>query len=298
MTQPTTQQVTRPAIRYYGGKWNLAEWILSYFPPHQQYVELCGGAGSVLLQKPRSDLEIYNDLDNNVVNFFQMLRDRPEELINKIWLTPWARAEYELHRVPDPDPDPLEKARRFWVGCCMSISGSPFTSSGMRLVKSVEHAPNGVRSWFYEKLDHLYAAAERFRMVQIENKPYQDILSSYDHPETLFYFDPPYVTSTRTNGKEYLHEWTDNDHREAAELLQRVQGYVVVSGYPSPLYAEIYTGWHRTDREAAVNAGSKRVECLWLSPRTTEALANQAAQTEQARLSLDTLPLFAGMETL
>ena len=88
--------IKRPALRYYGGKWNLAPWIISFFPPHKNYVEPCGGAASVLLQKPRSPLETYNDFDGNVVNFFRVLRDRPDELIRKIRLTPWARAEYEL----------------------------------------------------------------------------------------------------------------------------------------------------------------------------------------------------------
>lgn len=95
-----TNEIKRPALRYYGGKWKLAPWIISHFPAHKNYVEPCGGAASVLLQKPRSPLETYNDLDGNVVNFFRVLRDRPDELIRKIRLTPWARAEYELSLQP------------------------------------------------------------------------------------------------------------------------------------------------------------------------------------------------------
>lgn len=107
----------RPALRYYGGKFNLAPWIISHFPEHKSYVEPCGGGASVLLQKQRSELETYNDIDGNVVNFFRVLRDQPEELIKKIWLTPWARTEYEMaYQKCDDD---IEKARRFYMACWM-----------------------------------------------------------------------------------------------------------------------------------------------------------------------------------
>src|SRR3990167_9397763 len=112
----------RPALRYYGGKWNLAPWIIGHFPPHKNYVEPCGGAASVLLQKPRSPLETYNDLDGNVENFFRILRDFSAELIRRISLTPWAREEYELSFRPTDDP--IEQARRFFVQSRMSMQGA------------------------------------------------------------------------------------------------------------------------------------------------------------------------------
>lgn len=269
-----TMKPTRPALRYYGGKWRLAPWIISYFPDHQNYVEPCGGAASVLLQKPRSPLETYNDLDGNVVNFFRVLRDRPDELIHKIRLTPWAREEYQLHREPVPGGDQVERARRFWVGCSMSISSSPFTASGMRLAKNIDTASNGLSSWLYVDLSHLYEVTDRLRGVQIENKEYSDIVREYDHPETLFYVDPPYVGGTRAKSREYQIEFTDTDHAEAAALLRQAEGYVIVSGYACDLYAELYEahGWERADRVAQTNGG-QRVESLWLSPRTVEALA-------------------------
>ena len=125
---------TRTALRYYGGKWNLAPWIIKHFPPHINYIEPCGGAASVLLRKPRSTIETYNDLDGNVVNFFRVLRDNPDELIRKIQLTPYAREEYNLSRVPCDDP--IERARRFYWGCHMSIVGMAFSKSGFRVLRS------------------------------------------------------------------------------------------------------------------------------------------------------------------
>ncbi len=164
-----------PALRYYGGKWNLAPWIISHFPPHKNYVEPCGGAASVLLQKPRSALETYNDLDGNVVNFFRVLRDRPDELIRKIRLTPWARTEYELSL--ESCDDPVEKARRYSVALAMSISGA------------TEYNTPATRGWRvrteergYEismRADTLESIARRLIGVQIEHKDALDIIRQF-----------------------------------------------------------------------------------------------------------------------
>lgn len=274
----------RPALRYYGGKFNLAPWIISHFPPHKNYVEPCGGAASVLLQKPRSPLETYNDLDGNVVNFFRVLRDRPEELIRKIRLTPWARAEYELS--VQSCEDELERARRFYVASYMSFNGATgdnprifgwrcSTDSRLRLTPSADLQNN--------VLDKI---AERLLTVQIENRDYKDIILRLDNDAALIYIDPPYTYGQRTNTNWYEHEWTDADHTEAAGLLRQAQGFVVVSGYACPLYTDLYEahGWPRFDKEAQTNSGGKRIESLWLSPRTLTALGKpmQAAMFGEA----------------
>jgi DNA adenine methylase len=270
---PAIDAPKRPALRYYGGKWKLAPWIISHFPDHKNYVEPCGGAASVLLQKPLSPLETYNDLDGNVVNFFRVLRDNPDELIRKIRLTPWARAEYELSL--QPCEDEIERARRFFVASYMSFNGGTgdnprlfgwrcSTDANLRLTPSAD-LQNNV----------LGKISDRLLSVQIENRPYQDILTRFDNKGALIYFDPPYTEQERTNGKEwYNHEFAEKDHIESAGLLRQSIGYAIVSGYACPLYTELYEahGWHRVDKEAQTNSGGKRTESLWLSPRTVEAL--------------------------
>jgi DNA adenine methylase len=274
----------RPALRYYGGKWRLAPWIISFFPPHQNYVEPCGGAASVLLQKPRSPLETYNDLDGNVVNFFRVLRDRPDELIRKIRLTPWARKEYELHY--ESAQDEVESARRFWVGCVYAISNLAFTSSGMKFEKNGDGMAGLPNSLVYADVLHLYGVAKRLKGIQIENLDYKELIPRYDYPDNLFFFDPPYVSSQRAQPNEYAIDWNDAQHIEAASLLRHCQGYVVVSGYACNLYTELYEshGWQRYDKEAQTNSGGKRIESVWLSPRTWQALQAGAG-----------LPLFEGL---
>lgn len=270
---------TRPALRYYGGKWNLAPWIISFFPPHLNYVEPCGGAASVLLQKPRSALETYNDLDGNVVNFFRVLRDQPDELIRKIRLTPWAKAEYDLSL--EPCTDEIEKARRFFVSMWMSMQGGYHekTSRTWKIQKQADYVyVLSCVQWV--ECRELHQVAKRFDGVQIDNRPAQDVIARYDNKDALIYFDPPYVAETRSNNDVYRIETDNKFHNECAELLHACTGYVVISGYACPLYTDLYErhGWQRHDKEAQTNSGGKRIESVWLSPRTVEALARPQQQ--------------------
>lgn len=268
----------RPALRYYGGKWNLAEWIISFFPPHLNCVEPCGGAASVLLQKPRSPLETYNDLDGNVVNFFRVLRDSPNELIRKLELTPWARTEFTVGWRQTRHTDPVEWARRFAVFSWMALFPAiAHDSPGCRMRKTGDYKGCSDVNEKYSGI--LEPIAKRLLGVQIENIDYKKAIIEYDNPNALIYFDPPYIADTRDIGNLdgrtcYAFEMDDNQHAEAAMQLHRCSGYVIVSGYACPLYADIYErhGWQRHDKEAQTNNGGKRVESVWLSPRTVDAL--------------------------
>lgn len=265
--------VTRPALRYYGGKWNLAPWIISFFPPHLNYVEPCAGACSILLQKTRSPLETVNDLNGDVVNFLQVLRDQPFELIRKIELTPWARAEYELSL--QPCDEPVERARRFFARSGMSFNGA--TSDNKRTYgwrHSTDHRLRSTPALDFANHD-LNEIAKRLIGVQIEHRDWMDVTKNLDNDAALIYLDPPYIPEKRTNNHWYLHEWTNGQHEAAAELLRSLTGFVVLSGYACPLYTELYEahGWQRHDKEAQTNSGGKRIESVWLSPRTVKALA-------------------------
>jgi DNA adenine methylase len=264
--------VTNPAFRLYGGKWNTARWIIQHFPPHEHYVEPCGGATSVLLQKPPSELETYNDLNGGGVNFFRVLRSNTDDLVRAIELTPWSRAEYELAQ--QPDKNSVESARRFWCRQQMSIhAGTCEGSQGMRFIRGKPSKLPELKRWG-RLLDSLRSAALRLRDVQIENRPALEIIRRYGKPDALLYVDPPYVTGTRTQARRYSLEWTTQDHRRTAELLRASDGFDVVSGYDCPLYRELYEahGWWRVDRPALNNSGNVRMGRLWLSPRTVDAL--------------------------
>ncbi len=226
-------KVKHPVLKYYGSKFRLAEWIISFFPKHRHYVEPFGGAANILLVKEPSTLETYNDLNNHIVNFFRVLRNQPEELLEKIKLTPWARKEFEYCLDEQDVDDPIEMARRLYFRLCMS-----FQSAFHSVKSNWRRHKNGKRAAFADvRYDNLLDASRRLKTVQIESRDAFKLMQEMDSPETLFYLDPPYVLKTRSTKKAYSHEMADDDHRRFAEAVCGLKGFVVLSGYPSPLYA-------------------------------------------------------------
>lgn len=259
-----------PVLKYYGSKFRLASWIISYFPAHRHYVEPFGGAANVLLVKEPSLLETYNDLNDQLVNFFRVLRDQPEELIEQVDLTPWARREYEYCLDEIEIDSPVEMARKLFFKLWMSISGQFTTCKG-----SWRRHTNGKRLFDpTARRENLINASKRLLSVQIENRDAFKLIRELDSPETLFYLDPPYIFSTRTTSTAYSHEMTNDAHREFAELLYDLKGFVILSGYPSAIYEELFEtkGWQRVERAALVMGGATKIEALWLSPTTQQSL--------------------------
>lgn len=259
----------KPALRFYGGKWSLAEWIVSHFPhgfEHMHYVEPFGGSAGVLLWKPPSFLETYNDLDSRLVTFFRVLRDRREELIQTLESTPFSREEYRASG--DPTPDELETARRVFISLYQSIGGTPGRLSGWRVQRAKDARYTSSANEWVRAVDNLDLIAGRFRAVQIENLPAIELIRRTDSPETLFYVDPPYPMETRgSKGRSYSHEMSVDDHRRIAETLAGVRGFVVLSSYRTGLYDDLFSNWVRVDRETRTNSGGSAVESLYLSPR-------------------------------
>jgi DNA adenine methylase len=262
--------IKHPVLKYYGSKFRLAQWIISFFPAHRHYVEPFGGAANVLLVKEPSRLETYNDLNSQIVNFFRVLRNQPDELLQQIRLTPWARAEFENCLAEIETDNPIEAARRLFFRLWMSFQSAFLSARG-----NWRRANGGARSPIRDiRFENLVAASQRLQTVQIENRDAFRLIREMDSPDTLFYLDPPYVFSTRSTKKAYSHEMTNDRHREFADLLYGLKGFVVLSGYPSQIYEELFErrGWARFDKEAVVMGGGKKTECLWLSPRTAAAL--------------------------
>lgn len=269
-------KVMRPALRYYGGKWRVAPWILSHFPPHKCYVEPFGGAASVLIQKERSQIEVYNDLNSDVVSYFRVLREQPENLSRAVYLTPYAREEYDLATSGEEVADPVERARRFCVWSWQSQFMKMRSKSGWRVINNDSRSQSPAADW--ANMTHLNAIAERFRKVQIEHGPALTVIERYDSPETLFYVDPPYVLDTRSDRSVYSHEMTDDDHTRLAETLHSVKGSVVLSGYRSDLYESLYSDWWSADATSRINSpnGAKlAMETIWTNAEAQRRLNSQ-----------------------
>lgn len=260
--------ITRPALRYHGGKWMLAPWVIENLPPHRTYVEPFGGAASVLLRKPRSYAEVYNDLDGEVVSFFRVLQDQSQadELLRRLRVTPFARDEFKLSY--EKTDCPLESARRLLIRSFMGFGSDGYNDAaptGFR-ANSNRSGTTPAHDWVNLPKSHEYLTA-RLSGIVIENRDALEVMAQHDGPETVHYVDPPYVHETRaSNCKQYRHEMTNADHEALLQFLLGLEGAVVLSGYNCDLYGDLLSGWRRIDRKALADGALKRTESLWLNP--------------------------------
>jgi DNA adenine methylase len=259
--------IRRPVLRYHGGKWMLAPWIIEHFPPHRVYVESFAGGGSVLMRKARSYAEIYNDASGDVVNVFRVIKDEPSarRLTGLLIATPFARDEF--YRAYEDTTDPVERALRTIIRSHMGHGSTGVTQksrTGFR-ANSNRSGTTPAHDWVTYPAQ-IKEYVERLRGVVIENRPAADVTMRHDSEATLHYVDPPYVHATRGNDKRYVVEMMDVDHRELADLLHGVKGMVVLSGYDCPLYQELYGDWRRVERSALADGARPRTESLWLNP--------------------------------
>lgn len=268
---------------WYGGKFSHLAWLLPLMPKCHHYCEPFAGSGAVLLNRPPSPIETYNDLDGEVVNFFRVLRDEKDKLVETIGLTPFSREEFALACKLDPKLPPLERARRFYVRARQVRTGLAQTASLGRWAncKNTSRAGmSGVISRWLGAIEDLPQIAERLLRVQIENRPASDVIRLYDSPDTLFYCDPPYVHDTRGDAKAYGYEMTNQEHEDLAQLLNKVRGMVAVSNYQCELIDDLYPPpkWYKTLSGARTNHATKgtRIEVLWTNydPQATVAKSN------------------------
>ena len=264
-----SQTPIRPPVKWHGGKHYLCHRIIAQFPEHTTYVEPFGGAASVLLNKKPAEVEVYNDLDERIVRLFRTLRDNGEELRAKLLLTPYSEKEFEL--ASEPSPNELEQTRRDFVRWRMSLGGrgDAFSFTLHRVRRGMADVVSGYLSTID---DQLPAIDDRFRTVQIVMRPAVKVIKDWDSPTTLFYCDPPYVHTTRHESSRDLYgtEMTDADHRSLAAALHAVKGKVILSGYPSPLYEELYGKWRTMAFDLPNNAAggktkARKQETLWFN---------------------------------
>jgi len=261
------------AFGWYGGKYTHLDWLLPLLPRTHHYCEPFGGSAAVLLNREPSPVETYNDLDGEITNFFRVLRDDKDKLVEAIGLTPFSREEFYLAVMPPLHPImPLERARRFFVRARQARTGLAQTASLGRWAncKNTSRAGmSGAVSRWLGSIDALPDVAERLLRVQIENRPALELIELYDSSETLFYCDPPYPHITRGDAKSYGYEMTDKEHEELALVVHRCTGKVAVSGYRCDLLDHLYGDWRRIDAPSKICHSVKkpRQEALWVNYR-------------------------------
>lgn len=254
----------KPPVPYFGSKARLAGWIVDLLPEHEHYVEPFAGGLSVLLAKRPSRMETVNDLDGELMTFWRILRDRPDELIRACALTPHSRAELEA--TWEPTSDELELARRIWCRLAQGRSGT-LRKTGWRHYIDPAGSVTSMPGYLDAYRDRLAAAAERLMDVSLECLPALTLIGKYgSQPKCLLYVDPPYLGTTRPWSNYRIEMRAEVEHRELAAALVDCRATVVLSGYSSPLYDELYAGWHRYEMATTTgNATGDRVrtEVLW-----------------------------------
>lgn len=250
----------KSVLKYPGAKNRLAPWICEHMPEHDVYLEPFAGSLAVLFNKQRCHIETVNDLDGEIVNFFRVLRDNKDELMEAVRLTPFSRQEYiEAY---GQTMDPVERARKFAVKCWMGFGCGNLYRNGFKTGQQT-HSPNPAESWAGLP-ETMELAAGRIRGVQIECLPALELIKRYDTPDVLIYADPPYLHGTRKNYL-YRHEMTDKEHMELLKALTSHPGKVLLSGYDSGLYNEMLAGWNKVQKSTLAEGGRRRTETLWMN---------------------------------
>jgi DNA adenine methylase len=252
---------------WYGGKEALASLLCSLLPVHQVYCEVFGGSGALLFAKAPSRLEIFNDLDSGVVNFFRVLRntEQVQELVRLLQLTPYAREEYyDCLRQWEATDDPVEQARQWYVGVVLSMNSS-IRATGWSSTKAP--GSNPAPAW-RNTISRLHLCAARLAEVEIDHRDFEQVLRAYDGPATCFYLDPPYLPATRRKSYCYHQEMSVADHERLLARIRQLEGMVILSGYDHPLYQEALADW----------------ECLQLETRCSSAMRSLSASTSPAVL--------------
>ncbi len=272
------------AFGWYGGKYSHLDWLLPLLSSARHYCEPFGGSAATLINRAPSPVETYNDIDGEVSNFFRVLRDDRDRIVESIGLTPFSREEFE-RAVSEPSSDisDLERARRFYIRARQVRTGlAQKASSGRwahcRLTSRAGMA--GAASRWLGAVEALPEIAMRLLRVQIENDDAISVIQRYDSAETLFYCDPPYPHEARGDKNAYAYEMTDGEHRALAQALRRVEGKVALSGYQCDLMEELYGDWKRVDSPTKLTHSVKkpRTESLWVNYDLPEDMECQRRQ--------------------
>lgn len=261
----------RPVFKCHGGKFYLAQWIISHFPANyaeMTYLEpYCGGA-NVLLNKQKSSIEVINDLDDNIVRIYQALRDEPKEFIRRLNLCKYCEKTFERAakkaKTAEFD-DYLDQAVNEFIVRRMSRGGLKKAFAWSNRLRGGQ--PGDVNAW-ETALKGLPDLAERLKEVYAFSKPAIEVMKTFNQPDAFVYCDPPYLHETRVSKTVYSSEMTTDDHIELAHMLNSWNGKAMLSGYMSPLYRRLYRDWNIEKKKISNHSSQqkskeKKVEILW-----------------------------------
>lgn len=276
---------TKPLMRYHGAKWRLAPWIISHFPNHYCYVEPFGGSAAVLISKPTSEREVYNDKNDEIVTLFNVIRDEAmrTELLRLLSMTPYSRTEFEFAKEPSmahrdakgrvlPGMDSIMIAHKLLVRSQMAFGSAGASRGNTGFRPDTARGGTSLQALWCDIPENILEITHRLRNVVIENTDANNIIKQHARPDTLFYLDPPYTLDSRVNSDSYgEYEMTLKEHERLLTTIRKTEGMFVLSGYDNELYSDMLGDWSVYKKTTAVSGGTKsgavlRTESLWLSP--------------------------------
>lgn len=262
----------RPPVKWHGGKRYLAHRIISFFPSHRIYLEPFGGAASVLLNKKPCEVEAYNDLDLRITRLFRVLQKQGRAFVERLRFVPYSQYEFEQAANYRENASDFEKALCDFIRWRQSFGGKG-KSWSYTTTRARGGMAGDVNAW-WTAIAMLPQIIDRLRRVQILCQPAIQAINRFDHEDALIYCDPPYLHETRDQNSRDVYgvEMTEDEHRQLAEMLNRCKSKVVLSGYPSRLYDELYAGWHRVEFDVANHSAggrkkARKRETLWMNWR-------------------------------
>lgn len=258
------------AFNYFGGKFTWLEYLYANFPrDFTHLVDLFAGSMAVSLNYPGRIIKTANEINGDITNFFEVLRDHEPELTRLLLLTPCSELEY--NNSWEPSGDKIERARRFYVRIRQSFFGlgAQRKNKGWHCAKSHVNARGGetVSRW-NNAIEKLHEVAEVIRAnFQITNLDYKDCIDRLDFPNAFFYADPPYPLECRASSNDYKYEFPDDKHRELSDRLHSIKGKAMISSYDCPLMRELYGDWNMIKFPVKKNniRSSEVQEVIWIN---------------------------------
>jgi len=303
----------KPPFGWFGGKERIIHAPLPHVPSHDAYLELFFRAGSLFFAKRPSQIEVINDIDKDLMNFYSVLRDdvKFNKFMKLTYLTLYSRAEY-MHALEKFKrrawKDDVERAYLFYIIARMSFAGHFGHSWGYDISATSKGMSRTVHAYL-SSVDRLPEIHERLRHAQIECDDWLSVYERYvpkwlqDGLKVFVYLDPPYLEDVRRNGK-YRYEFSRRRHRELIEVIKREKkAKIMLSGYPSPLYEELEeAGWckkcwnvacHAVGRTraygmlgegATFSKNQRRIECIWMNYGDVSFSFSSLGRSVQKRL--------------
>ena len=249
MTISAEKKIKSP-ISQPGAKYFLRNKIIELFPVHSSYIEIFGGTGTILLGKPKSKIEIFNDLNSNITTFFSIVKNpaKCRGLVDYLDFMPYSRELWRnlkhKWKAGDIPADEIQRVAEWFYVSRLSFSAD---RNGGFATASVSTLRNPCVS-FRNIINDLQRVSQRLRNVIIECLDFRQVIQKYDSPGSLFLVDCPYLLDAPDKSKRYYgYDFGENDHKELCDILNNIRGMAVVTHYEHPLYDELYKNWYKDE---------------------------------------------------